>query len=165
MEWHAPGGVAARDMAERGGFVPRAPTIAADYRVAFRRREERLIRRAAMIMRLLASTAAPTNNAKRSAPSARQRFMPRPRISTEMRPSMPARKRWPCLNGADFWHAELHAVPLGARARPARPLTSSVSPTAAGSRGALSRHGADKHTATALGVSPYHQQPPPMSTG
>ncbi len=50
-----------------------------------------------MIMRLLASTAAPTNNAKRSAPSARQRFMPRPRISTEMRPSMPARKRWPCI--------------------------------------------------------------------
>jgi hypothetical protein len=28
--------------------------------------------------------------------------MPRPRISTEMRPSMPARKRWPCLNAADL---------------------------------------------------------------
>ena len=30
-------------------------------------------------------------------PSARQRFMPRPRNSTEMRPSMPALKRCPCL--------------------------------------------------------------------
>jgi len=30
------------------------------------------------------------------------RFMPRPRISTEMRPSMPAGKRWPCLNAADL---------------------------------------------------------------
>src|SRR5262249_12946035 len=28
--------------------------------------------------------------------------MPRPRDSTEMRPSIPARKRWPCLNGALF---------------------------------------------------------------
>ena len=28
--------------------------------------------------------------------------MPRPRDSTEMRPSMPARKRWPFLNGALF---------------------------------------------------------------
>ena len=43
--------------------------------------------------RLLASTAAPTNTSKRSRPWARQRFMPRPRKSTEMRPSMPARKR------------------------------------------------------------------------
>jgi hypothetical protein len=39
-------------------------------------------------MRLLASTAAPTNSSKRSMPTARQRFMPRPRNSTEMRPSM-----------------------------------------------------------------------------
>jgi hypothetical protein len=35
----------AGDMAGCGGFVPRARTIAADYRVAFRRREERLTRR------------------------------------------------------------------------------------------------------------------------
>jgi hypothetical protein len=33
------------------------------------------------------------HNSKRSGPSARQRFMPRPRNSTEMRPSIPARKR------------------------------------------------------------------------
>jgi hypothetical protein len=41
---------------------------------------------------LLASTAAPTHNSKRLRPSSRQRFMPRPRNSTEV-PSMPARKR------------------------------------------------------------------------
>jgi hypothetical protein len=29
-------------------------------------------------------------------------IMPRPRISTEMRPSMPARKRWPCLKATDL---------------------------------------------------------------
>src|SRR5215468_3478306 len=58
-----------------------------------------------MTMRLLASTTAPTHNSKRSLPSARQRFMPRPRASTEMRPSMPARKRWPFLNAALFSNA------------------------------------------------------------
>ena len=63
----------------------------------FRLRDDCLASRAAILMRLLASTAAPTNNSKRLVPSARQRFMPRPRNSTEMRPSMPARKRWPCL--------------------------------------------------------------------
>ena len=61
--------------------------------IAFRLRDERLVSNAAMFMRLLARTAAATHNSKRSAPSARQRFMPRPRNRTEMRPSMPARKR------------------------------------------------------------------------
>jgi hypothetical protein len=65
--------------------------------IAFRLRDARLVSNAAMFMRLLASTAAATHNSKRSWPSARQRFMPRPRNRTEMRPSMPARKRWPCL--------------------------------------------------------------------
>jgi hypothetical protein len=58
------------------------------YRVPFRRRGDRLVSSAAMIMRLLASTAAPTNNVKRS-----------------MRPSMPTRKRCPCLNAADLSQA------------------------------------------------------------
>src|SRR6516164_7275467 len=60
---------------------------------ALRLRGDRVVRSVAILIRLLASTAAPTHNAKRSRPSARQRFMPRPRNSTEMRPSMPARKR------------------------------------------------------------------------
>ena len=48
--------------------------------MVLRRRLERLVNSSPMIMRLLASTAAATNRAKRSAPSVRQRFMPRPRI-------------------------------------------------------------------------------------
>src|SRR5213080_2532862 len=43
-----------------------------------------------------------THNSKRLRPSARQRFMPRPRNSTEMRPSMPARKRCPFLKSGLF---------------------------------------------------------------
>ena len=41
--------------------------------------------------------------------------MPRPRNSTEMRPSMPARKRWPCLNSALFSHASRSGVFLPPR--------------------------------------------------
>src|ERR1035437_1652894 len=52
----------------------------------------------ALLRRLLASTAAPTKTSKRWRPLARQRFIPRPRNSTEIRPSMPTRKRCPCLN-------------------------------------------------------------------
>jgi hypothetical protein len=83
----------AGDRAGHGGFCSTCSLqrrSALVYRVAFRRRDDRLVSSVAMIMRLLASTAAPTNNVKRSTPSARQRFMPRPRISTEMRPSMPS---------------------------------------------------------------------------
>jgi hypothetical protein len=58
--------------------------------------------RAAMRRRLLANTAAPTNTSKRLRPLARQRFMPGPRNRTEMRPSMPAGKRWPCLKAGVF---------------------------------------------------------------
>src|SRR6516225_3485615 len=61
---------------------------------AFRLRD-RFVRKAAILSKLLASTAAPTHNSKRLRPSSRQRFMPRPRNSTEMVPSMPARKRCP----------------------------------------------------------------------
>jgi hypothetical protein len=50
----------------------------------FRRRDDGFVSIAAILMRLLASTAAPTHNSKRSGPSARQRFMPRPRNRTEM---------------------------------------------------------------------------------
>src|SRR3979490_3384615 len=49
-------------------------------------RNDRSVNRAAIFMRLLASTAAATHSSKRSRPSARQRFMPRPRNNTEMRP-------------------------------------------------------------------------------
>src|SRR6266567_5989340 len=72
---------------------------------ALRLLDDRLISRDAIVIRLLASTAAPTHSSKRSWPSARQRFMPRPRNSTEIRPSIPARKRWPFLNGALFSYA------------------------------------------------------------
>src|SRR5207237_1915914 len=65
-------------------------------------RDDRFVSKAAILIRLLASTAAPPHNAKRSRPSARQRFMPRPRNSTEMRPSMPARKRCPFLKSGLF---------------------------------------------------------------
>src|SRR2546428_7317654 len=61
---------------------------------ALRLRDDRFVSKAAILIRLLASTAAPTHNSKRWRPSAGQRFMPRPRNNTEMRPSMPARK--PC---------------------------------------------------------------------
>src|SRR5882672_815780 len=61
-------------------------------------------------MRLLASTAAATHSSNRSRPSARQRFMPRPRNNTEMRPSMPARKRWPSLNSRLFSYASRSGV-------------------------------------------------------
>jgi hypothetical protein len=67
-------------------------------------------KRWAMVMRLLVSRAAPTNTSKRSRPSARHRFMPRPRKSTEMRPSMPARKRCPFLNSGLFSKASRSAV-------------------------------------------------------
>ena len=69
---------------------------------AFRLRDDGSANKAAIFMRLLASTAAATHSSKRSRPSAGQRFIPRPRNSTEMRPSMPARKRWPLLNSRLF---------------------------------------------------------------
>src|SRR5437667_12026153 len=72
---------------------------------ALRLRRVRLDSKAAILIKLLASTAAPTHNSKRSRPSARQRFMPRPRNSTEMRPSMPARKRCPFLKSGLFSYA------------------------------------------------------------
>jgi hypothetical protein len=56
----------------------------------------------AITMRLLASTAVPTHSSNRSRPFARHRFIPRPRNKTEMRPSIPARKRWASLNGRLF---------------------------------------------------------------
>src|SRR5438552_10729041 len=69
---------------------------------ALRLRDDRFVSKAAILIRLLASTAAPTPNSKRWRPSARQRFMPRPRNNTEMRPSMPARKRCPFLKSGLF---------------------------------------------------------------
>src|SRR6266849_1157468 len=81
----------------------------------FRRRDDGFVSIAAILMRLLASTAAPSHNSKRSGPSARQRFMPRPRNRTEMRPSMPARKRWPSLKSAVFSYASRSAVFLPPR--------------------------------------------------
>ena len=62
-----------------------------DY-AALRLRRVRSDSKVAILIKLLASTAAPTHNSKRLRPSSRQRFMPRPRNSTEV-PSMPARKR------------------------------------------------------------------------
>src|SRR2546423_12614949 len=67
--------------------------------------DDRFVSKAAILIRLLAITAAPTHNSKRLRPSARQRFMPRPRNSTEMRPSMPARKRCPSLKAGLFSYA------------------------------------------------------------
>src|SRR5215472_17081206 len=46
---------------------------------ALRLRRVRLDSKAAILIKLLASTAAPTHNSNCSRPSARQRFMPRPR--------------------------------------------------------------------------------------
>src|SRR5216117_2400267 len=77
---------------------------------ALRLRRVRLDSKAAILIKLLASTAAHTHNSKRSRPSARQRFMPRPRNSTEMRPSMPARKRCPFLKSGLFSYASRLAV-------------------------------------------------------
>ena len=77
---------------------------------ALRLRDDRFDSIAAILIRLLASTAAPTNTSKRWRPSARQRFMPRPRNSTEMRPSMPARKRCPSLKAGLFSYALRFAV-------------------------------------------------------
>src|SRR5437899_8002424 len=72
---------------------------------ALRLRDDRFVSKAAILIRLLASTAAPTHNSKRWRPSAGQRFMPRPRNNTEMRPSMPARKRCPFLKARLFSYA------------------------------------------------------------
>src|SRR5260370_24845047 len=72
---------------------------------ALRLRDDRFDSMAAILIRLLASTAAPTNTSKRWRPSARQRFMPRPRNSTEIRPSMPAQKRCPSLKAGLFSYA------------------------------------------------------------
>ena len=55
---------------------------------------------AAIVMRLLASTAAPTHSSNPSRPFARHRFIPRPRNNTEMRPSIPARNRCPSLKAS-----------------------------------------------------------------
>ena len=62
----------------------------------------RLFINAAIVMRLLASTAVPTHNSNHSRPLARKHFTPRPRNSTEMRPSIPARKRCPRLKAELF---------------------------------------------------------------
>src|SRR2546430_15594996 len=72
---------------------------------ALRLRDDLFVSKAAILIRLLASTAAPTPNSKRWRPSAGQRFMPRPRNNTEMRPSMPARKRCPFLKARLFSYA------------------------------------------------------------
>ena len=56
------------------------------------------------------SSGAPTNNSKRWRPSAGERFIPRPRNGTEMRPSMPARKRCPFLKAGLFSYALRFAV-------------------------------------------------------
>src|SRR6516225_11834431 len=45
--------------------------------------DDRLFSKDAIISKLLTNTAAPTNSSKRSRPSARQRFIPRPRNKTE----------------------------------------------------------------------------------
>src|SRR5258708_14801110 len=94
-------GVFTRGGGGRGGgwrcrgvfFPPQNEALEGGYQAAFRLRNDRAANRAAIFMRLLASTAAATHSSNRSRPSARQRFMPRPRNNTEMRPSIPARKR------------------------------------------------------------------------
>src|SRR6202022_4474343 len=101
--------IAAGDTLRHGGFDPRATTMLC-CQIALRLRDARLVSNAATFMRLLASTAAATHNSKRSWPSARQRFMPRPRNRTEMRPSMPARKRCPALKSALFSYASRSGV-------------------------------------------------------
>ena len=88
---------AARTVAALRRLMPLSPS--AGFRFL---RRVRAFLSAAIIMRLLASTAVPTHSSNRSRPFARHRFIPRPRNSTEMRPSIPARKRWPSLNGRLF---------------------------------------------------------------
>jgi hypothetical protein len=88
---------AARTVAVLRRLVPLSPSAAFRFL-----RRVRAFFSAAIIMRLLASTAVPTHSSNRSRPFARHRFIPRPRNNTEMRPSMPARKRWPSLNGRLF---------------------------------------------------------------
>src|ERR1017187_7443107 len=78
---------------DRERLPGRTSQAALGCRAGFRLRNSSAIRR-----RFLASTAAPTKTSNRSRPLARQRFIPRPRNSTEIRPSMPTRKRCPCLN-------------------------------------------------------------------
>src|SRR5215471_7147778 len=82
---------------EEGSILKRG-----DYAAGRFLRDEDEVSKAAIRIRLLVSTAAPTNSSKRGRPWARQRFMPLPRKSTEMRPSMPARKRCPFLKAALF---------------------------------------------------------------
>ena len=77
---------------------------------ALRLRDDRFDSIAAILIRLLASTAAPINTLKRWRPSARQRIMPRPRNRTEMRPSTPARKRCPSLKAGLFSYPLRFAV-------------------------------------------------------
>ena len=81
----------------RGAFLK-----GGDYAAGRFLRDEDEVSRAAIRIRLLVSTAAPTNSSKRGRPWARQRFIPLPRKSTEIRPSMPARKRCPFLKAALF---------------------------------------------------------------
>ena len=69
---------------------------------AFRLRDDRCVNRAAIFMRLLASTAAATHISNRTRPSARQRFMPRPRNNTEMRPSIISRSFCPYRAGCRY---------------------------------------------------------------
>ena len=78
-----------------GGYLSAVNELGGCCQAAFRLRDDRSANRAAIFIRLLASTASPTKSSKRSRPCSRQRFIPRPRKSTEIRPSMPARKRWP----------------------------------------------------------------------
>ena len=88
---------AARTVAALRGLLPLSTS--AGFRFL---RRVRAFFNVAIIMRLLASTAVPTHSSNRSRPFARHRFIPRPRNNTEMRPSIPARKRWPSLNGRLF---------------------------------------------------------------
>src|SRR6476646_3029518 len=69
-------------------FPPHTMDVREYCQAAFRLRDDRSANRAAIFMRLLASTAAATHSSKRSRPSARQRFLLRQRDNTEMRPSM-----------------------------------------------------------------------------
>ena len=85
-----------------GGLFPQKRKTEGYRQAAFRLRNDWSVNSAAIFMRLLASTAAATHSSNRFRPSARQRFMPRPRNNTEMHPSIPARKRWPSLNSQVF---------------------------------------------------------------
>src|SRR5215471_2502738 len=72
-----------------------------------------------MIMRLLANTAAPTNNSKCNFPSARQRFIPRPRNSTEMRPLNASTEFLALLEGRGFLQSLAFRRPATAALRKA----------------------------------------------